>query len=422
MAFDPDQYLQEKQPSDGFDPDAYLADKTGGASSKEMSLKGLGQNAISDVKDIASSIPSTIGQMAMIPKTILVDQPNNLYQTGKQMIQGQPFSSTPIGQQAQQFGSMIKQLPENVIHPYEHPVKAAMDAATMGSMGANAYSKVRPLLAPIGKSIADVAEKGSGLTYKTPGVLADTFQMPSKLFAPGVEKAREIYGETETGVRPGLSGEKTHQDFVDKALDMAKSGDITPTEALEARKSLDRIRKTVPGSYYRAARETLDGIAKKDFAIADKVYGQGVKSDNMRNLFPLNKGGTPSLLKMGVGTMAKGAIPLLSPLVQSSLASGAGALDKLATTTAKSGILNGTAAANLATTKSGNQLNNNLQADQEENTPESPKNPFINTGDHAASIPTSQPLTKQKAREFLDQANGDRDLARKLAAKAGYSW
>jgi hypothetical protein len=31
-------------------------------------------------------------------------------------------------------------------------------------------------------------------------------------------------------------------------------------------------------------------------------------------------------------------------------------------------------------------------------------------------------LTKEKVREFLDQANGNRDLARQLAKKAGYSW
>ena len=42
--------------------------------------------------------------------------------------------------------------------------------------------------------------------------------------------------------------------------------------------------------------------------------------------------------------------------------------------------------------------------------------------DHSQSIPPSKPLTKQKAREFLDQANGDKDLARKLASKAGYTW
>lgn len=44
----------------------------------------------------------------------------------------------------------------------------------------------------------------------------------------------------------------------------------------------------------------------------------------------------------------------------------------------------------------------------------------------APSIPrtaaTLTPLTKELARQYLDQANGDRTLARQLAQKAGYSW
>ncbi len=40
----------------------------------------------------------------------------------------------------------------------------------------------------------------------------------------------------------------------------------------------------------------------------------------------------------------------------------------------------------------------------------------------SGSIPEAMSLTKEKAREFLDKAHGNRELARKLARKAGFTW
>jgi hypothetical protein len=101
-----------------------------------MTLNGLGQNAMSDIKGDIKSIPSTLSAMAMLPKKLLIDTPNDIYQSGKQVIQGGNISDTPIGQQAQQLGSMVKHLPDNIMHPYDHPVNAALDAT--GAFGAGA--------------------------------------------------------------------------------------------------------------------------------------------------------------------------------------------------------------------------------------------------------------------------------------------
>lgn len=388
-------------------------------------------NAMSDVKDIGMNALS-------FPKQLLIDQPiqagKDIYNTAKGMFRGQPFSQTPIANDLHTPIDMARDFVDTgakyINHPIEsfkeHPVKMPMNVAGTIAPMAEGYTASRRFLAPAAKAIADVAEQGSGLTYKTPGVLRDVFNEPKRLFAPGVEKARELYGQTEQSVRRDLSGIGTHQEFVEKALELARKGDLTPSEALEGRKSLDKIKKNVPGSYYRGNRAILDNIAKQDFAIADKVYSQGVKSDNMRRMLPMNKSGTPSIVKMGVGSMFKASVPFFSPLVQSVTSAGMGVADKLATGMLRSAPMRSVPVLNSLPIKGGNNLNDNFQDQNKGNASSSPSEPSTEIGNHAPILSTPTPsnqgkvLDEKNARKYLKRAEGNKNKARQLAMADGW--
>lgn len=191
----------------------------------------------------------------------------------------------------------------------------------LGAIGGNAA----------GRWIGNAAEKMSGLAYKTPGVLAETVENPGLPFGPGLDKAREIYQGAKGGVdeiRQGFKEIPTKLDFISGALEAAKDGSLNPQEALEARKALDASKKTLNNVFYSSAREAFDTVAKKAFAGADSAYQAALKSEALRNIWPLNKSGSPSIVKGAIEMVKPGLAPLFSPATQGVIASGVGLAQK----------------------------------------------------------------------------------------------
>lgn len=192
-------------------------------------------------------------------------------------------------------------------------------------------------VAPTAKWVGKQAEKLSGLHYDTPGVLTDAFNNPGLMFSKGYEKVREMYEASKSaggGIRPELEMTAKKMDFIEKAVELAKAGKIQPEEALAARQELDAARGKLSAAFYRVARNAFDFVAKQKFAGSDEAYQQALKADNLLNLLPLNKTGTPSLAKLGVGALGAkfGATPLqqaaglvMSPFAQGVAASTLGA-------------------------------------------------------------------------------------------------
>lgn len=207
---------------------------------------------------------------------------------------------------------------------------AFVRGATAGAVPA-IINKAAPIANAIGSKIATGAEKLSGLTYDTPGVLREAFNDPSLIFSKGIEAARNAY-ETAKGaagvMRPELEGTLKKMDFVEKSIEIAKNGQINPYEALEARKALDSLKNKIAAPAYRATRQLFDDIAKTAYAGADEAYSRAVKSTALTDFMPKNKTGTPSIGKMILGGVKTVTAPFLSPIVQGAAATASGAIAK----------------------------------------------------------------------------------------------
>lgn len=185
------------------------------------------------------------------------------------------------------------------------------------------------------RPVAGLAAKGleeiSGLAHKTPGILKEAFNDPSLLFGKGKKYASTVYESAKDleNVLPEFQKPIGHKEFVEQAVNLAEKGLLSIDEALEARKSLDKIKDKLTSVSYNATRDFLDGIAKIKFSEADKAYQQAVKSEAIRNIFPINKTGGASTVKSviaGAGLPFGGAGAIFSPIVQGTAATAAGGL------------------------------------------------------------------------------------------------
>ena len=205
---------------------------------------------------------------------------------------------------------------------------------------------LRLLAKPInafGRFVGKTAESTSGLGYKTPGVLAETVKNPGLLFGAGKTEARKLYQTTQNinQISPDLQRISQPRAFVRKALQFVDEGNLTPDEALEARKALDSLGDNVPDVFRKKTREVFDTIAKQKFAEADKAYAKAVKSEALRSFWGINKGGTPSIVKGGLSLGLPVLTPVLSPVVQGGIASGIGLARKAAIPLLKRPIISG---------------------------------------------------------------------------------
>lgn len=201
---------------------------------------------------------------------------------------------------------------------------------TAGGLGMVKAAK-EPIKAA-GKFVGNMAEEISGLTYKTPGVLKETFNDPSLIFAKGLDSARKLYREAK-GLTPQIRDELKQifdkSDTVQKALQFARDGSLSADEALEARHILKSIKKAISPIAFDAAEDTLNAVAKQKFGGADTAFSRGIKAENMRRWLPINKSGTPSLAKgVAMSVMPKLAY-VAPPIVQGLGAAGLGLSRKL---------------------------------------------------------------------------------------------
>lgn len=193
-----------------------------------------------------------------------------------------------------------------------------------------------------GKAIGSGFEKLSGLGYKNPGILAEVTAKPGLPFEPGVEAANATYAKMvdPAQIRDSFKTILGKKEFVEAAIQEAKAGTLTADEALIARQGLDQIKNTVPRHVFFTVRDILDTIAKTKFKSADIARTTAQKADALTNVFPLNKGGTPSRLGQVVQGAAVGGFainpavaltaPAISPFGQALAASVVGVTRKVA--------------------------------------------------------------------------------------------
>lgn len=212
------------------------------------------------------------------------------------------------------------------------------------SRGAILSAAAGPVLQALGKPVNVIRqgierelESASGIGPKAEGALEAHYQDPSLLFSKGREAAKEIYGAAKQAA--GSSEELTnellnHKEVIEKAADLLKEGNLNPSAAQTARKSVDALMNSrqYPKETLLRFRNMFDQVAKsnENLSEADRVFQRATYADAIRHLLPQNKyGGTSAfktLLLMASPTRYGEAItlPLLSPMLQGIGAAGAG--------------------------------------------------------------------------------------------------
>lgn len=356
---------------------------TSPASSNRKTLRGFADNAVKDYSAQAMG-QAELASYAFPPLAAMkAAAGTNIYEPGRLKMIGQSLVEG------------VKQAPKNIanslLHPiesgYERPLSTALDIGTIATtVGAGAGRILKPIV---------TAKQLESLSGAVPGTLEAVYEKPSLLFGSGKKSASAKYQTLKEGAgefREDLMFKKTKQgpvprkneEFVNAA---ANAKDLTPIEALEARKALDKLKKIYPPETFNKLRDKFDSKAKESFSSADKAYKDAIMSESARSILPQNKYGGTSAFKIGVqaaiskladsdaGIVGNALAAGMSPAAQSTVAAGSGALAKSAVAIP----------------------------------------PLV-----IAQIAKS--LTTEKAKEFLKLAKKDRTKARQLAKEAGYSW
>lgn len=280
--------------------------------------------------------------------------------------------------------------------------EVAPDFVSRGSMLTSGALRIaRPvakILKPLGRGVGKMGEAISGLEYKTPGVLREAFNDRRLITGQGTGEAGTLFDDLMAKGRIRQSfGRLKNEPLIDEALKALDEGNLTPEEALVARRALDKARKSFPEYSYRKMREGFDSVAKTKSAEADAAYSRAVKSDALRQPLPVNKSGGTSIAKGILGTISSvGTLGAMSPFVQGIAATGAGVgyrtAGRLLKPLAKNAVRSGAAIAG------GSATGKRLLKPREEKI-----------------------LTDDEAKNYLKKARGDRSAARRLATADGWT-
>lgn len=238
---------------------------------------------------------------------------------------------------------VIKGAPKVIADTLAETAPGFVSRGSIVTAGALKGAKIaKPAIKAIGGAVAKTAESASGLEYNTPGVLTEAARDPRLIFGKGTKAVRAMYGKTDDVIRAEMKEIPDDKQLVEKALSWLKEGNLSPEEALEARKALDKSKRQFAGPFFRSARAQLDEVAKLRFKSADASYARGIKVDALRQPLPVNKYGGTSIFKTSLGGLS-GVMPVvaMSPAAQGAVATllgiGARGVNALARTPIQSG-------------------------------------------------------------------------------------
>jgi hypothetical protein len=334
---------------------------------------------------------------------------------------------------AKRFAASIDQMrgiqnPDN--QPQTLPQQASSVASDFGTgLGIEAGGRAinagteaaAPFLKPIVRGAAQKMSKvGSFLSGAKPQDLMQAYdQGLTKTYgAPSMAKAGSIF--ENAAQKAGVNTTPTLEATLDPQLTQARQtayevgqkmqagNSLTAQEALSARQAVDRIQAATPvkdkktlmalGDLRDQFQEALAKVSP-ELQDASNTYRQAIVKRNLLTPVPVNKGGSPNKLTselLGIGGGLTGAY-------QHSLEVPAAAAAGLFAT---SPLAQGVAAASTGSAARGTGQ-------------------FLSSpagGKTVASVVANKVLTMQKAKQYLQQAGGDKDKARELAKADGWSF
>ena len=180
----------------------------------------------------------------------------------------------------------------------------------------------------IGRGITGLQESFTGVPRTAFQAVANDASLLGAEGKEAVSKGYEVSKGLGGVIRSSLSDIPNPKDFVIKAVDLAKTGKLNSTEALEARKMLDMAKNELAGPYYKKTRSLLDTIAKQAFAGNDAAYQRALMAEQLRNIGPINNSGKQSIMRIA-GALAS-RIPAMgfavSPAFNASIDAAAGTM------------------------------------------------------------------------------------------------
>jgi hypothetical protein len=267
-------------------------------------------------------------------------------------------------------GDVLRGTPSILAQTAIQGVGKGMNEMVLHPANAVGLGLAKPALV-IGKGATAVARGLGKLVSRTSGInpesLAAAALDATTVFKPGIQKANQLFGLAKDAVPlrltelpsgkmkraalkslmqttqgTGTVANAQNKKVIDKAMLLAKSGQLSPRLALLARQAVDDLysSKSVSGDFVGNARKIFDAIVKESphLARASNIRRTAEYSDQLRELFPLTKsGGTGQFRTMvGLGVTAANPIlglglsPLFSPMVQGGMAATGGMIGRRA--------------------------------------------------------------------------------------------
>ena len=193
--------------------------------------------------------------------------------------------------------------------------------------GGLAVNAAMPAINAVAGKVGEGLEGLSGLEYKTPGILKQAANDSSLLFGPGKKAAGAAYEtiKDDLNVRPAMFATSA-KEIVDLGRYALEQGDLTPQEALIARRALDDKFGAIPQDTANYLRPKFDAVAKTISADADAAFKKAIRSEALRRILAVNKGGGTSIAKFFLGQLTDKSLNVAaSPIVQGAAATATGA-------------------------------------------------------------------------------------------------
>lgn len=197
----------------------------------------------------------------------------------------------------------------------------------MGALGGLKGLAAIPEMRSAASEVGGQLESAAG---SPKGTLQQGFDSANNFFGAGKKSAQPLYEAARPfTTHPELADVFENKQMIEKSMELAKKGDLSPFEALNARKGIDKLMGKAGYSEdtLLKMRRVFDEIAKSDSNIeaGDVQYQHGLKNESLRSILPKNKYGSTSAFKTGIMAAVPGVGLALSPAVQGTLATALGA-------------------------------------------------------------------------------------------------
>lgn len=336
----------------------------------------------------------------------------------------------------------LKNVPEAV----SETGRNAMAGMAAESTGLVASKAIPPILGAAGNLRNKLGEWATAIPEKN---FKSVARNPMSMRPGLMEKAGDNFESSMANA--GISKEITPE-FIDRmrnpgqyAFDTFKklktTGSITPQEALHARQSLDAI-YPVPnnknGSYIKMLDDIRDELqaaiskASPELQAASKDYAIAKSAQRFKSIFPQTNSGKPAYFRSGaiIAGLAAGRPEAMFgvPAVAGTVTAATGAAGSVAKKILSTPAARRTAASILGRKLFESEPVSKTGVVDDSNAPPQELNGQGNTANQQDGVKDFSKegldhiLTQSKAREYLKAANGNKDLARQMARKDGYSW